>query len=75
MLILIQSKNLLLGIMPESIGMFLFGAVMILIAVGLRKVLGQDDENFSSEEPVKILSGDSTNGLETANVSLSVNEK
>ena len=75
MLILIESNNLLLGVVPESLGMFLFGAAMILIAIGLRKILRQDDENFASKQPVNILASDLQKDTETVNACLSVNEK
>ncbi len=75
MLILVESNNLLLGIVPESLGMFIFGAAMIIIAVGLRKVLGRDNEGFASEEPINILANESEKGRDTISASLRVNEK
>jgi len=38
LIILLESanKNLLLGYMPESLGLFIFGIILIVFAIGLR---------------------------------------
>ena len=42
--------NLLLGFMPESLGLLIFGVAMILFAVGLRRILTKNDERRAVEE-------------------------
>jgi len=44
----VTNKNLLLGFMPESLGMLLFGIGLIGFAVGLRRIF-----NHGAEENVK----------------------
>lgn len=46
------TKNLLLGFMPEPLGLLIFGAAMIAFPVGLRRVLNraeQNEESFSEK--------------------------
>ena len=38
------SGNLLLGFMPESLGLLVFGVALVVFAVGLRRVLDKNDE-------------------------------
>ena len=47
-----QSGNLLLGYMPESVGLFVFGIVLIVLAIGLRWIFKRS-ENAESEERIK----------------------
>ncbi len=42
--------NLLLGFMPESLGLLIFGVAMIFFAVALRRVLDKNDERRAAEE-------------------------
>lgn len=44
----VTNKNLLLGFMPESLGLLLFGVALIAFAVSLRRVFNRKDtaENF-----------------------------
>lgn len=46
-------KNLLLGFMPEPIGLLIFGAAMIAFPVALRRIFNRtnegDNENISPE--------------------------
>lgn len=39
------NANLLLGFMPESLGLLIFGAVLITSAVGLRLIFNQNEKN------------------------------
>ena len=39
----LTNKNLLLGFMPESLGLLLFGAGLIAFAVSLRRVFNRKD--------------------------------
>jgi len=48
----VTNKNLLLGFMPESIGLLLFGSGLIVSAVSLRRVFNRRDE---AEESFKQL--------------------
>jgi hypothetical protein len=40
-------NNLILGFMPESLGLLIFGVALILFAVGLRKIFNLNDERKS----------------------------
>ena len=48
-IILMQTNNLLLGVMPESIGIFVFGLVLIAFAIFLRRFFGKRDEMIESD--------------------------
>ena len=37
-------KNLLLGFMPEPIGLLIFGAALIAFPVGLRRIFNRSEE-------------------------------
>lgn len=39
-----SSNNLILGFMPEPLGLLIFGIVLILFAVGLRRIFNRNDE-------------------------------
>ena len=39
----LTNKNLLLGFMPESLGLLLFGAGLIAFAVSLRRIFNRKD--------------------------------
>jgi len=41
------NRNLLLGFIPESLGLLLFGIGLIVFAVSLRKILNRKDETKS----------------------------
>ena len=75
MLLFMESENLFLGVVPETLGMLLFGIVMVFIAVGLRRFLGNDDESLAEREPVSMLAKDMNQGTDIANGNLRVNEK
>ena len=38
------NANLFLGFMPESLGLLLFGVVLIVCAVGLRRILNHSEK-------------------------------
>ena len=40
----VTNVNLLLGFMPESIGLLLFGVALVVFAVSLRRVFNRRDE-------------------------------
>ena len=42
--------NLLLGFMPESLGLLIFGVALIFFAVGLRRILSRNDERQAVEK-------------------------
>ena len=44
------NSNLLLGFMPESLGLLIFGVSLIFFAVGLRRVLSKNDERRAVEK-------------------------
>lgn len=48
-LFFLEKSNLLLGDVPEPLGLFLFGGVLISLTVILRWFLSEDD----SPEPIK----------------------
>lgn len=37
-------KNLLLGFMPEPLGLLIFGAVLVALPVGLRRVFNRSEQ-------------------------------
>jgi hypothetical protein len=41
------NNNLILGFMPESLGLLIFGVALILFAVGLRRIFNRNDEQQS----------------------------
>lgn len=43
------SNNLILGFMPEPLGLLIFGILLILFAVGLRRIFNRNDEQNSVE--------------------------
>lgn len=42
-------KNLLLGVVPESIGLLIFGVILIASAIILRRLFVQSEERFDFE--------------------------
>ncbi len=48
-IILMQTTNLLLGIMPESLGLFVFGLGLIAFAITLRWFFGKRDERIDND--------------------------
>lgn len=49
MVFLDATNSFILGAMPESLDILIFGVLMILIAVGLRRVLSKIDEQQTDE--------------------------
>ena len=47
--ILMQTNNLLLGVMPESLGLFVFGLGLIAFAITLRWFFGKRDERMEND--------------------------
>jgi hypothetical protein len=47
--ILMQTNNLLLGVMPESLGLFVFGLGLIAFAISLRWFFGKRDEQGGND--------------------------
>ncbi len=47
--ILMQTNNLLLGAMPESLGLFVFGLGLVAFALSLRWFFGKRDEQNRNE--------------------------
>ncbi len=52
MLFQTANKNLLLGFVPESLGLLLFGVSLIVCAVGLRRIFNRIEE--TNEEKVSV---------------------
>lgn len=44
-----QTNNLLLGVMPESLGLFVFGLGLIAFAITLRWFFGKRDERIEND--------------------------
>lgn len=42
--------NLLLGFIPESLGLLIFGVVLVTFAVGLRRIFNRKDERQAIEK-------------------------
>lgn len=49
-LVLLDANNFILGIIPDSLGLLLFGVVMILAAALMRRVLTRNDERQEIEK-------------------------
>lgn len=49
--------NLLLGEIPETLGLLLFGIALIIVTVGLRWVLSNHEKSEMTEESLEKLSG------------------
>ncbi len=47
---LLDVNNFILGVIPDSLGLLLFGVVMILAAVLMRRVLSRNDERHKIEQ-------------------------
>lgn len=47
--------NLLLGFMPESLGLLIFGVVLVIFAVGLRRMFDRKDERQAIEKSERII--------------------
>ncbi len=44
------NNNLILGFMPEPLGLLIFGVALILFAVGLRRILDRKDDRQAVKE-------------------------
>ncbi len=42
--------NLLLGFLPESLGLLIFGVALVTFAVGLRRIFNRRDERQATEK-------------------------
>jgi hypothetical protein len=42
-------QNLLLGFMPESLGVLIFGVILVVLAVSLRRILKHIEKNTNHE--------------------------
>ncbi len=49
--------NLLIGDIPETLGLLLFGAGLVAITIGLRWVLNENQKEEIAEERVEKLAG------------------
>lgn len=47
--------NLLLGFMPEALGLLIFGVVLVTFAVGLRRMFDRKDERRAVEKSERIM--------------------
>lgn len=47
------NKNLLLGFVPESLGLLIFGVGLIAFAGSLRWVFNRNEENYKEKFPAK----------------------
>lgn len=45
----ITNNNLLLGVMPEYLGLLAFGFALIVFTVVLRRIFGRQDDSRSAE--------------------------
>jgi len=49
----VTNKNLLLGVVPESIGLLIFGFVLITSASSLRRLFVKNEEKLGVEQRVR----------------------
>ena len=54
-MILFETGNMLLGGIPESVGLLIFGVALVAVTIGLRWFLGGEPEQAEASEPVKNL--------------------
>ncbi len=45
----VASQNLILGFVPESLGLLIFGVALVLLAIGLRWFMRRTEKNADSE--------------------------
>lgn len=43
------NQNLILGVVPESLGLLVFGVGLVLLTVGLRRFMKRSERNADSE--------------------------
>lgn len=51
----VTNGNLLLGFMPEALGLLIFGVVLVTFAVGLRRMFDRKDERRAVEKSERIM--------------------
>lgn len=49
-LFLLENNNLLLGAIPETAGLLLFGVSLVVITIGLRWFLNESEKKNNAEE-------------------------
>lgn len=54
-LFLLENGNLLLGYVPETLGLLLFGVALIAITVLLRWILSINEQENNSQENLEVL--------------------
>lgn len=67
-LVLLDADNFILGLIPDSLGLLLFGVVMILAAALTRRILSRSDkqqEIEKSEQRTKIQTVNNQNVAQT----------
>jgi len=52
----VTNKNLLLGVVPESIGLLIFGFILITSASSLRRLFVQSEEKLNVEQRARKVS-------------------
>jgi hypothetical protein len=45
----VASQSLILGFVPESLGLLIFGVALVLLAIGLRSLLKRGETNIQRE--------------------------
>ena len=58
LLLFSSSSNLLLGFVPETVGLLLFGGVLIAVTVGVRWFFNESEEDKSNLENIETLAGE-----------------
>jgi hypothetical protein len=51
-LLQVTNQNLLLGVMPESLGLLIFGIGLVVLTIGLRWILKRSEENAKNIEEI-----------------------
>lgn len=54
-LFLFENSNLLLGFVPETLGLLLFGLALVAVTVGIRWFFGDAENDNTGEENLEVL--------------------
>ncbi len=53
--LLFESNNLILGYVPETVGLLIFGVALVAVTIFLRWILGEKEAEKSKEENLEMI--------------------